>query len=179
MTTTSVPGSIEPRVRIGRLEQTSLWVNRGLAAAAGLALAAMMGFTAFDVLMRTLGRPVAGSFEVIGWLSAAAMALALGDVQVHKGHVAMTLVSERLKGRTAALLEAVNSLVALLLFGGAAFVILRYGTTLRETGSVSETLKVVVYPWVYVVAMGFAGLTLALLIDLLRSLRRLRWSDGL
>ena len=158
----------------GRLEQASLWVNRSLAAAAGVALAGMMLFTAFDVLMRSLGTPVAGSFEVIGWLSAAAMALALGDVQVHKGHVAMTLVSDRLKGRTAALLEAVNSLVALGLFGTAAFVILRYGTVLRETGSLSETLQVAVYPWVYMVALGFAGLTLALFIDLLRSLQRLR-----
>lgn len=157
-----------------RLEQASLWVNRSLAAAAGVALAGMMLFTAFDVLMRSLGTPVAGSFEVIGWLSAAAMALALGDVQVHKGHVAMTLVSDRLKGRTAALLEAINSLVALGLFGIAAFVILRYGTVLRETGSLSETLQVAVYPWVYVVALGFAGLTLALFIDLLRSLQRLR-----
>ena len=158
----------------GRLEQASLWVNRALAAAAGAALAGMMLFTAFDVLMRTLGKPVAGSFEVIGWLSAAALALALGDVQVHKGHVAMTLVSDRLKGRTAALLDALNSLVALGLFGAAAFFILRYGTVLRDTGSLSETLQVVVYPWVYVVGLGFAGLTLALLIDLLRSLRRLR-----
>ncbi len=158
----------------GRLEQASLWVNRSLAAAAGVALAGMMLFTAFDVLMRSLGTPVAGSFEVIGWLSAAAMALALGDVQVHKGHVAMTLVSDRLKGRTAALLEAINSLVALGLFGCAAWVILRYGTVLRETGSLSETLQVAVYPWVYVVALGFAGLTLALFIDLLRSLQRLR-----
>jgi len=157
-----------------RLEQASLWINRALSAAAGVALAGMMLFTAFDVLMRALDRPVAGSVEVIGWLSAAAMALALGDVQVHRGHVAVTLVSERLRGRKAALLETANSLVALLLFGTAAVVILRYGATLHRTGSLSETLQVVVYPWVYVVALGFAGLTLALAVDLLRSLQRLR-----
>jgi TRAP-type C4-dicarboxylate transport system permease small subunit len=155
-------------------ERVSLWLQRALAAAAGVALASLMGFTAFDVLMRALGRPVAGSVEIVGWLAAVAMALALGDVQLHRGHVAMTLVSERLRGRQAALLEAVNSAVALLLFGMASFVILRYGMTLQQTGSLSETLKVVVYPWVYVVALGFAGLALALLVDLLRSLQRLR-----
>lgn len=157
-----------------RLELASLWINRALAAAAAVALAGMMLFTAFDVVMRTLDMPVAGSVEVIGWLSAVAMALALGDVQVHHGHVAVTLVSERLSGRKAALLETLNSLVALLLFGMAAFVILRYGVTLHRTGSLSETLKVVVYPWVYVVAIGFAGLTLALAVDLARALQRLR-----
>jgi TRAP-type C4-dicarboxylate transport system permease small subunit len=159
---------------VGALERTNLWLQRALAAAAGVALAALMAFTAFDVLMRALGRPVAGSVEIVGWLAAVAMALALGDVQVNRGHVAVTLVSERLKGRRAALLEAINSLVALLLFGMASVVILRYGATLQQTGSLSETLKVVVYPWVYVVAIGFAGLTLALLVDLLRSLQKLR-----
>lgn len=172
----SVPAASvhSPHTATARLERASVWINRGLAAVAGVALAAMMGFTAFDVVMRTLGRPVAGSFEVIGWLAAVAMALALGDVQVHRGHVAMTLLSDRLSGRLAALLAAVNSLVALLLFGAAAFFILRYAATLQDTGSLSETLKVVVYPWVYVVALGFAGLTLALAIDLLRSVQRLR-----
>jgi TRAP-type C4-dicarboxylate transport system permease small subunit len=170
-----MPGTQPPA---GWLEQASLWINRGLAAVAGVALATMMGFTAFDVLMRALGRPVAGSVEIIGWLAAVAMALALGDVQVHRGHVAMTLLSERLRGRPAALLEAVNSLVALLLFGAAAWFILRYGMTLQDTGSLSETLKVVVYPWVYAVALGFAGLALALAIDLLRSLQRLAGAAG-
>lgn len=159
---------------VSGLERANLWIQRALAVLAGVALAALMVFTAFDVVMRLLGRPVAGSVEIVGWLAAVAMALALGDVQVNRGHVAVTLVSERLKGRNAALLEALNSFVALLLFGLASFVILRYGATLHQTGSLSETLKVVVYPWVYVVAIGFAGLTLALLVDLLRSLQRLR-----
>ena len=55
--------------------------------------------------------------------------------------------------------------------------LLRYGITLHSTGSLSETLKVVVYPWVYLVAVGFAGLTLVLLLDLVRSVQRLRASQ--
>jgi TRAP-type C4-dicarboxylate transport system permease small subunit len=155
------------------LEQASAWFNRALAALAGVALMAMMAFTALDVLLRSLGRPVAGSFEVIGWLSAVALALALGYVQLHRGHVAMTLVSDRLRGRTAALMEAVTALLALALMGACAVHVVRYGLTLQDSGSLSETLKVVVFPWVYAVGLGFAGLTLALLLDALRSLHRL------
>jgi len=165
------PGPLPPAAG---LELAGRWVNRALAAAAGIALAGLMGFTALDVVMRALGQPLAGSVEIIGWLAAAAMALALGDVQIHRGHVAVTLLAQRLSSRRAALLDAINSFVALLLFGTSSFVLLRYGMTLQDTGSLSETLKVVVYPWVYVVALGFAGLTLALLIDLLRGLQRLR-----
>ncbi len=164
------PAAAEPWPLLGAL---SARLNAALAWAAGAALAAMMVFTAADVLLRTLGRPVAGSFEIIGWLSAVAMALALGYVQLHRGHVAMTLVSERLKGRPAALLELVNGVFALALFATAAFYVMRYGATLQSSGSLSETLKTVVYPWVYVVGVGFGGLTLALLVDVLRCLTRL------
>jgi hypothetical protein len=45
---------------------------------------------------------------------------------------------------------------------------------LHETGSLSETLRVIVYPWVYAVGLGCAGLTLALLVDFLRSVAALR-----
>jgi len=47
--------------------------------------------------------------------------------------------------------------------------VFRHAGVLRETGSLSETMKVIVYPWVYLVSLGCAGLTLALIGDLLKS----------
>lgn len=156
------------------LERFDAFVNRALAWAAGLALIAMMVFTVADMVLRALGRPVAGSYEIIGWLSAAAMALALGYTQQHRGHVAIDLLTTRLQGRARASVELLMSLLALLLFAALAWYLARYGRVLHETGSLSETLKAVVYPWVYVVAVGAAGLALALLVDFLRSAARLR-----
>ena len=156
------------------LERFDSFVNRALAWAAGLALIAMMVFTVADMVLRALGRPVAGSYEIIGWLSAAAMALALGYTQQHRGHVAIDLLTTRLPGRARAVVELLMSLLALLLFAALAWYLARYGRVLHETCSLSETLKAVVYPWVYVVAAGAAGLALALLVDFLRSAARLR-----
>ena len=156
------------------LERFDAFVNRGLAWGAGLALIAMMVFTVADMVLRALGRPVAGSYEIIGWLSAAAMALALGYTQQHRGHVAIDLLTTRLQGRARAAVELLTSLLALLLFAALAWYLARYGRVLHETGSLSETLKAIVYPWVYVVAAGAAGLALALLVDFLRSVARLR-----
>jgi len=156
------------------LERFSERVNGVLAWAAGLALIAMMLFTVADMVLRALGRPVAGSYEIIGWLAAAAMALALGYTQVHRGHVAIDLLTTRLHGRTRAVIDLVTSLLALALFAAVAWHLARYGRVLQETGSLSETLKAIVYPWVYVVAAGATGLALALLVEFLRSLARLR-----
>ncbi|MDZ4255864.1 MAG: TRAP transporter small permease subunit [Sulfuritalea sp.] len=158
---------------IGLLDRASARFNGGLAWAAALILAAMMLFAVADMVMRGFGHTVAGSYEVIGWLSAAAMALALGTVQRHKGHVAMELVVIRMGRRSRAAVEALMALISLAVFAVVAFYVMRYGRVLHETGSLSETLRVIVYPWVYVVGLGCAGLTLALLVDCLRSITTL------
>jgi len=164
----AAPGGV-----IHLLDRASFVLNEGLAWAAAALVGAMMLFSVTDMVMRGFGVTVAGSYEVIGWLSAAAMALALGTVQRHKGHVAMELVVVKLGRRSRALTEALMALVSLALFAVVAFYVVRYGRVLHETGSLSETLRVIVYPWVYVVGLGCAGLTLALLVDLLRSLAAL------
>lgn len=152
-----------------RLERLGRLANQLLAWVAGLALCAMLAFTVTDMALRALGRPVAGSYEMIGWLSACAMALSLGYVQQYRGHVAVNLLEERFGPRLRALVELLTSLLSLGLFGAVAWFVARYGLTLQETGSLSETLRVIVYPWVYVVALGCAGLALALLVDCVRA----------
>lgn len=170
------PALVQPPAAVGwmqRLERASAQLNKVLEWTAGIALLSMLLFTVADVALRSLGRPLAGSYEVIGWLSAAAMTLVLGAVQQHRGHVAVDLLTSRFPPGLRATLDVLNSLVTLLLFGTVAWVVARYGRVLQETGSLSETLRVVVYPWVYVVAAGSLGLALALLVDLLRAAGRL------
>ncbi len=162
-----VPGPLRP------LRRLSAVLNRGFAGVAGIALVLLTFFTVADVVMRALGRPIAGSFEVIGWLSAVALALALGYTQAHRGHVAMTLLTDALPDRGKSAMDALNSLAALVLFGLVAWVVVRYGQTLQESGSLSETLKALVYPWVYFVALGFVALALTLLVDTLLALAKL------
>lgn len=156
-------GPLPPLDRLIRI------INRALVFLAGVALAAMMLFAVADMVLRRFGITVAGSYEVIGWLSAAAMALALGAVQQQRGHVGIELVVDRLGPRLRSAVDLLMSLLALLLFAATAWYLAAYGFTLQETGSLSETLRAVVYPWVYVVAAGAAGLTLALLADFLRA----------
>jgi TRAP-type C4-dicarboxylate transport system permease small subunit len=168
------PGAdVAPGGVIHLLDRASALLNEGLAWAAAAMLGAMMLFSVADMVMRGFGVTVAGSYEVIGWLSAVAMALALGTVQRHKGHVAMELVVVKMGRRSRALTEASMALISLALFAVVAFYVARYGRVLHETGSLSETLRIIVYPWVYVVGLGCAGLTLALLVDFLRSVTAL------
>lgn len=163
----------EPGALVRLLERLTNFINRWLAWAAGLVLAAMMLFSVSDMVLRGFGQTIPGSYELIGWLSASAIALALGSVQEHRGHVAIELLVTRLGKRMRIVVEMATSLLSFLLFSAVAWYVTRYALVLHQTGSLSETLRVVVYPWVYIVAGGCTGLALALLIDFLRAVGRL------
>lgn len=152
------------------LERTNALLNRGLAVLAGGALVAMMLVTVAEMVLRLFGRPMAGTVEAIGWLAAATSALALGYTQLHRGHVAIDVVFRRFAPRLRRATESLTLLVGAALFALVSRQVLRHAEVLRATGSLSETMKVIVYPWVYVVAAGCAGLTLALFTDFVKSL---------
>jgi TRAP-type C4-dicarboxylate transport system permease small subunit len=166
-----------PQAERGPPLRTLAWIARGAAAinrgAEWLAAAGLLGLMLLvvaDIALRAIGRPIVGAVEMVGWLAAMAMAFALGQAQLRRSHVSMTLIADHAGARARALLDVVVAALSLLLFVFVTAHLLRYGLTLREVGSLSETLKVIVYPWVFAVAAGFAGLCLALLLDLLKSL---------
>lgn len=171
-------GTGAPGGSIGLLERASAGLNKVLVWLAALMLGAMMLFAVADMVARQVGVAFGGSYELIGWMSAAAMALALGTVQREKGHVAMDLFVARLARRNRTRVEAAMAALSFVLFAAVSFTVLRYGLVLHDSGSMSETMRVIVYPWVYVVGVGCVGLALALLVDLLRALAALRSAPG-
>ena len=66
----------------------------------------------------------------------------------------------------------VNTLVylaATILFAIVTWNVFLHAGVLKQSGSLSETMKVIVYPWVYLTSLGCAGLTLALFVDFMKS----------
>ena len=55
-------------------------------------------------------------------------------------------------------------------FGIAGWQVAKWGTILWKTGEVTETLRIIFYPFTYGVALGCLILTLVLLVDLLKVL---------
>jgi TRAP-type mannitol/chloroaromatic compound transport system permease small subunit len=151
---------------LGQLNQV---INKGFAALAATALLGLMFLTVVDVALRKMGMQIAGSFEFIGWLSAMAMGLSLGYVQLHKGHVAITAISERFRGRTAATAEFISSILSLILVVSLTYYTFRLGIIQKASGSLSETSRLLIYPWVFILAAGIGALGLALLADCIRS----------
>ena len=145
------------------------WLNRGLACVAGFSLVAMMAVTVGEMVFRMLGHPMAGTVEIIGWLAAMTTAFALGYTQLFRGHVSIDLLVHRFPPRMRALIDMLVYLASTAIFLIVTWRVFAHAGVLKESGSLSETMKVIVYPWVYLVSLGCLGLTLALFVDFLKS----------
>ena len=156
---------------MNHLRRLNSMLNNGLAWASGFSLVVMMLVTVGEMVSRMFGYPMAGTVETIGWLSAMTTAFALGYTQLHQGHVSIDLLANRLGTRTRAMMNMVVYLISTALFFIVTWHVFHHAGVLKETGSLSETMKVIVYPWVYLVSLGCAGLALALLADFMASCR--------
>lgn len=154
---------------VDQLNRLNLTLNRGLAFMAGISLIAMMLVTVGEMVFRMFGHPMAGTVETIGWLAAVTTAFALGYTQIDQGHISIDLFVQRLSSRMRDLVCILVDLTSTLLFVIVSWHVFSYAGLLQETGSLSETMKVIVYPWVYLVSVGCVGLTLALFVNFIKS----------
>ena len=140
--------------------------------AGGVALLALVLLATGNVAFRILGVPFSGTYEIVSFLGAAVTAAALGYTQKKKDHIVVDILSERFPPRVKRVLDAVNFAVTAALFSIVAWQVFAWGNRLRESGELSETLKLVYYPYVYFVGAGFAVLAFTLVLDLLETVWR-------
>lgn len=127
----------------------------------------MMLVTTGDVLLRFFRVSIPGAYETIGFLGALAIAFALPYTAVEKGHIAVDFLVQRLPRPARIVINIINSILAIALFSIIAYKCLQYGLSLRATGSVSSTLEMPIYPFVYGVAAGCILLCPVLVMELL------------
>jgi TRAP-type C4-dicarboxylate transport system permease small subunit len=144
-------------------------LNRILMAIGCGLLIVMIFLTCGNIFLRTLWVPIQGTYELMGYIGAVLTAFALGYTQLHRGHISVDLLVLGFSPKIQRVLEAINGIVCMVFFGLVAWRVARYGTNLWETGEITETLRIVYYPFVYAVALGCATLALIFLTDFLRS----------
>ena len=160
------------------LEKISHTLNQALAWIAGSILLVMILLTCANIFMRRVWTPLLGTFELMGYFGAIVTAFALGYTQIKKGHIAVDVLVLRLSEKTRACLNSINNFICMIFFALVAWQITRYATTLWKTGEVTETLKIIYYPFTYGVALGCALFSLIFLTDFLKCFFQKKGSDG-
>jgi len=152
------------------LDKLSRLLNKILVLIAGLFLVGMILLTCSNILLRIVWVPVKGTFELMGFFCAIVTAFALVYTQIKRGHVGIDLVVNKFSTKAQRILSSINHLICMIFFAIAGWQIARWATTLWKTGEVTETLRIIFYPFTYAVALGCLVLALVLLVELVKVL---------
>jgi TRAP-type C4-dicarboxylate transport system permease small subunit len=155
---------------VGYLEKVSTLLNRLLLLVGGIALVGMVFLTCANIFLRAIWAPVKGTYELMGFLGAIVTAFALGYTQMKRGHIGIDLVVNQFPPRTRRMLNGINYLICMIFFALAGWQIAKWATILWKTGEVTETLRIIFYPFTYGVALGCIVLAIGLLVDFLKVL---------
>ena len=156
-------------MKVGELKQGfESWVypiSRVMNRVGSVALFAMMFLTIADVFLRKVfSWSILGTVEVTEFLLLILVFFALAQTEVLNGHVKVDLVMGRFSERTQAAADMITQLICFLMFGLFTWSALVYSGKMREAAEVSQDLWLPMYPFVYVVVVGCAILSLSLLI---------------
>lgn len=154
---------------MGFLEKINRALNTALIWIAGCFLLVMILLTCANVFLRLIWTPVRGTFELMGYFGAIITAFALAYTQLNRGHIAVDILVLRFSKKTQRILSGINNFLCMIFFALVAWQIAKYATTLLKTGEVTETLRIVYYPFTYGVALGCAIFSFVFLTDLLKS----------
>ncbi|MBF0474862.1 MAG: TRAP transporter small permease subunit [Deltaproteobacteria bacterium] len=150
------------------IESLSIWLIR----LGGFLLALMVGLICIETLLDIfgLGISIPGTSQLKGWLGAGAAALALGYTLLINGHLRTNVVTGRLPRVVQRTVDALSCLVFMFFFGFIAGEITFRAYSLMINGSPAEGRGLVLYPFIFLMGLGYAGLALIFLIELWKTL---------
>ena len=138
----------------------------------GVSVLLLMALATGNVCLRIFQVPYRGAYEVVSFLGAVTIAFALGFTQMKKSHIVVDILTATFSDRTQRVLDALSYLISMVFFAVIAWVIFRWGIQIARSGELSETLKMIYYPFIFSVSVGFAFLSLTLVIDFLTTFQR-------
>jgi TRAP-type C4-dicarboxylate transport system permease small subunit len=127
-----------------------------------------MLLTVVDVIMRIFGRPITGTYEMVGFSGAVVIGFALPFTSWIRGHVYMEFLIQRLSKQVRDRMNLFTRLIGIILFALIAYNLMIVGIDLQKSGEVSPTLRFPFYPVVYGVGICFFIECLVLFCDILK-----------
>lgn len=145
------------------------WLIRLLRLIGGISLVGMMMVTCTDVFIRgAFNKPIFGAEDLVGFLAVMVLACAMPYTHRDGGHVGVDLLVMKLTPRGQAIVDALTSLVSLILFVAICTQMWEYAAELASKNEVSMTIRIPKHPFIYAVAVCFGLLSLVIFADLIR-----------
>ena len=131
------------------------YLSRFINAIAGISLVFLICLTLADVLLRSLKRPITGTYELVALSSAVVIGFSLPLTSWVRGHVYVDFLLVKCSRRVRAICNLCTRALVLVLFVLIGWNLIRYGMALHRSGEVSLTLNMPFYPIAY--GLGIAS----------------------
>jgi TRAP-type C4-dicarboxylate transport system permease small subunit len=148
-----------------------LKLSRWAQGIAGVALTGIMGLTVTDVLLRTLGRPIVGSYEIVALMGAVVIGFSLPFTSWVRGHIFVDFFVQKLPSNPRKGIHFSTRTLGLVLFFLIGWNLFKMGMDLQKSGEVSPTLQIPFYPIVYGVGIACLLQCFVLFGDIVKLLR--------
>lgn len=153
-------------------------ISNGFRAIGLLCLLIMTLLITADVLLRSIfNKPIIGANEIVELLMLPLVFLVVSYTQHEKGHVTVTILSDRFKKRLKYAVDCFINFISLGIFLLFLKQSVAYFNLLWESSRETDVLKIVVYPFQCAMIIGITMLCLALLFDLICSIRGIKENE--
>lgn len=151
------------------------WISNVMVAIGAIAVGIMMFLSVADIAGRDIFlRPIKGTYELVGMLLVIASCLSLGHCQLVKGNIKIDVITSRLSNKWQAILDCFSflmSIVVAALFTWRARLMM-YEHMTRTPPYTTDILGLQDWPFVLIMAIGFAWVTVIFIIDLHNAVTR-------
>jgi len=144
-----------------RFLSVMLVMSKGMDCVAGASLVLIMLITSTDVVVRYLGHPIPGAYDMVMFGGALVIGFAIPRTSLDRTHIVVDIVTEKLRhGRV--LLQLITRVLALALFLLLGWNLTKLGASFSRTGDGTLTIGLPLYPIAY--ALGFCAFAQCLVL---------------
>ena len=143
-------------------KKTFKWMNT----VAEAALFLMMVLTVVDVILRTFGHAIVGTYELVAVMGAIVVGFSLSKTSWDRGHVYVDFLVENRSPAVKNGFFIATRLVGICLFAFLAYHVANKAIGLRSHGDVSMTLRLPYWPFTFALAFCFLVECFALITDI-------------
>ena len=146
-----------------------LKVSKVMDVVGGVVLTLMMLITVTDLILRFVGKPITGTYELVFLRGAVVIGCAIPQTSWQGGHVCVDFVLEYLPKMLKKITVIFTRLLGMVFFIFLGWNLFVYGTSLYNKGEVSLTLHVPYYPFAYILGICAFVECLVLLSGLIKT----------
>jgi TRAP-type C4-dicarboxylate transport system permease small subunit len=123
----------------------------------------MMFLTIADVFLRkVLSKSILGTVEITEFMMVILVFFGLAQAEVVNGNVRVDILTKRFSEKTQQIIEVISQFCCFILFVLLTWYAFDYAVGKIGSGEVSQDLWIPMYPFVFIVGLGFTVLTIVL-----------------